>query len=263
LGEYNAPPNIANSMYHSVQFKYEKRFSQGLAVLANYTISKLISDTDESASDVDWAGGSSGVQDAWNLRLERSLSQFDIPQRAVISLDYQLPFGRGKAFANSVSKSVNALIGGWEIATVLTFTKGYPIVPGLDSPDLWDNASQRPNIAGNPCNVTGSVESRMNGTYFNADNWSQPDTDIFGTAGRTLPACRTPGIKNADMVLMKSVNFTERKQLQLRLEAFNVTNTPTFGRPDSNYGSNTFGVISGYASGRGPRELQVAAKFYF
>ena len=262
LGEYNAPPNIANSMYHSVQFKYEKRFSKGLAVLANYTISKLISDSDESGSDVSWQGGLAGVQDAWNLRLERSLSVFDVPQRGVISLDYQLPFGRGKAFGNGMNKLADAIAGGWEIATILTFSAGYPIVTGLDSPNLWDGAAQRPNIIGNPC-TSGSVESRMNGTYFNADAFSQPDEDVFGTAPRTLPACRTPGIKNADVVLMKNFRFTERRQLQLRLEGFNVTNTPTFGRPDSNFGSNTFGVISDYASGRGPRELQVAAKFYF
>jgi hypothetical protein len=231
-------------------------------VLANYTISKLISDSDESASDVDWQGGSSGVQDAWNLRLERSLSVFDVPQRGVISLDYQLPFGRGKTFGNGMSKLADAFAGGWEVATILTFSAGYPIITGLDSPNLWDGAAQRPNIVGNPC-TSGSVESRMNGTFFNADAFSQPDTEVFGTAPRTLPACRTPGIKNADVVQMKNFRFTERKQLQLRLEGFNVTNTPTFGRPDSNFGSHTFGVISGYASGRGPRELQVAAKFYF
>ncbi|HZS50248.1 MAG TPA: TonB-dependent receptor [Bryobacterales bacterium] len=262
LGEYNAPPNIANSMYHSMQLKYEKRFSKGLAVLASYTISKLISDSDESSSDVDWQGGSSGVQNAWNLRLERSLSQFDIPQRAVISLDYELPLGRGRRFGSSMNGVAEALVGGWEVATILTFSSGYPIVPGLDSPNLWDGASQRPNIIGNPC-TSGSVESRMNGSYFNLSAFSQPDEDVFGTAPRTLPACRTPGIRNADIVLMKNFRFKERQQLQLRLESFNVTNTPTFGRPDSNYGSNTFGVISGYASGRGPREMQVAAKFYF
>jgi hypothetical protein len=262
LGEYNAPPSIANSMYHSVQFKYEKRFSKGLAVLANYTISKMISDTDESASDVDWAGGLSYVQNPWNYRLERSLAVFDIPQRMMISIDYQLPFGRGRQFGAGMSKKLDALVGGWEISPILTFSRGYPIVDGLDSPDL-EVGQQRPNITGNPCTTSGSVESRMNGTYFNENNWNQPDTDVFGNGPRTLPACRTPGIKNADIVLMKNFRISEHKSVQLRLESFNVTNSPTFGRPDSNYGSSTFGVISGYASGRGPRQMQVAAKFYF
>jgi hypothetical protein len=74
---------------------------------------------------------------------------------------------------------------------------------------------------------------------------------------------RTPGIKNADMSLLKNFNFTESKRLQLRLEVFNVTNTPTFGTPNATFGASNFGVISGYAGGRGPRELQVAAKFYY
>jgi hypothetical protein len=51
--------------------------------------------------------------------------------------------------------------------------------------------------------------------------------------------------------------------LQFRLEAFNVTNTPTFGGPGATFGASNFGVISGYAGGRGPRELQVAVKFYY
>jgi Carboxypeptidase regulatory-like domain len=261
LGEYNAPPNTANSIYHSLQFKYEKRFSKGLAVLAHYTFSKLISDTDESASDVSWLGGLSGVQNPWNLRLERSVATFDIPHRAVFTFDYQLPFGRGRTFGKSMNRLADAFLGGWEVSAILTFSSGYPIVPGLDSSDLWDGAAQRPNLIANPC-TSGSVESRMNGTYFNENAFTQPDQDVWGNAPRTL-GCRTPGIRNGDVVLMKNFHFTESRYLQLRMESFNVTNTPTFGRPDSNYGSNTFGVIDSYAPGRGPREIQIAAKFYF
>ena len=59
------------------------------------------------------------------------------------------------------------------------------------------------------------------------------------------------------------MQFTESKRLQFRLEAYNLTNTPTFGAPNAQYGSSSFGVITGYAGGRGPRELQVAVKFYY
>jgi hypothetical protein len=98
--------------------------------------------------------------------------------------------------------------------------------------------------------------------YFNTAAFSRPDADTFGTAPRTLNY-RTPGIKNADLSLLKNFSFREAMRLQLRLEAFNVTNTTTFGTPNATFGSSSFGVISGYAGGRGPRELQVAAKFYF
>jgi hypothetical protein len=80
---------------------------------------------------------------------------------------------------------------------------------------------------------------------------------------RTLPNYRSPGIRNADMAVFKNVAFTESKYVQLRLEAFNVTNTATFATPHMTFGASNFGVIDNYANGRGPRELQVAVKFYY
>ena len=259
MGGYMAPLNIGNSIYHSLQIKYEKRFSHGVNVLAHYTAAKLISDSDVAASDVDWLGGGSGVQSWKNLRLERSLSTQDIPQRAVIFVDYELPIGKGKMIGRGMGKPANSLLGGWEVSLGLTLSSGFPIVPALDSATLWD-ATQRPNLIGNP-RASGSVLDRLN-SYFNVNAFSQPPPDVYGTAPRTL-SYRSPGIRNGDFTLMKNVSVAEGKSLQFRLEAFNVTNTPTFGVPNSSLGSSSFGVISGYASGRGARSVQVALKFYY
>jgi hypothetical protein len=252
-------PNIGNSIYHGVQFKYEKRFSHGISVVSNYTISKLIDDSSFSSGNVAFLGGTTSIQNYKNLRLERSVSSMDVPQRAVISFNYELPVGRGKAFGAGWGKPVNAVLGGWSVDGLMTFSKGYPIVPLLQGGVLWEG-TQRPNLIGDP-STEGPVESRIN-NYFNTAAFSRPAADTFGTAPRTLNY-RTPGIKNADMSLLKNFHFTESKYLQVRLEAFNVTNTVTFGTPNATYGSSTFGVISGYAGGRGSRELQLAAKFYY
>ncbi len=260
LGGYTAPPYIGNSIYHSVQFKYEKRFSEGLAMLAHYTISKLISDSDSPGTDIDWLGGFTGLQNWKNLRQERSLATFDIPQRLVLSFDYQLPIGRKRAFGKNMNRVADALVGGWELSSILTFSSGYPIVPQLDSPDLL-SGDQRPNLIGDP-RTSGPSSQRIQ-QYFNVDAFSQPDPDVYGSAPRTLPNYRTFGIRNGDFTLMKNFKFTERKYAQLRIESFNLTNTPTFGRPDEYYGSGTFGEITGYAPNRGPRELQLAIKFYY
>src|SRR6185503_5226392 len=114
VGGYRASRNIGNSIYHALQLKYEKRFSRGLTVIAHYTISKMISDSDLSGSDVSFIAGDSGVQDVFNLRNERSLSAFDVPQRAVVSFDYLLPVGRGRAFGTSMNRVLDGVIGGWE-----------------------------------------------------------------------------------------------------------------------------------------------------
>ncbi len=248
-----ATPNIANSLYHSVQFKYEKRFSRGMAVIAHYTISKMMSDSDVNNSEVNYVGGVSGLQNWTNLRLERSPSVSDVPQRAVISFTYELPFRRKGA--------IGRVLGGWELSSILTFSSGYPIIPGLDSGTLWEG-TQRPNYIGDPGTAGRSIDERLS-NFFNPSAFSRPAPDTYGTAARTLPNYRTFGIRNGDFTLMKNFAIAERKSVQLRLEAFNITNTPSFGRPNQSFGNNSFGTISGYASGRGPRELQVAVKFYY
>jgi hypothetical protein len=259
--------NIANSIYHAVQFQYEKRFSKGLAILAHYTISKLIDDSSFSDGNVGWLGGVTDVQNPFNLRLERALSAQDVPQRFVFTVSYQLPFGKGRPLGSGWSTPVDMIFGGWEVNTLMTFSSGFPLNSGsqfreapLQSPVLWEGV-QRPNLIGDP-RMPGSVKDRLN-QYFNVAAFSRPAPDTFGTMPRTLPNYRSPGIRNADAAIFKNIRLTESKYVQLRLEGVNITNTPTFATPHMSYGATNFGVIDTYASARGPRELQVAAKFYF
>ena len=255
-----ATPTIANSSYNAVQFKYEKRFSKGLGVIAHYTISKMISDSDVNNSEVNYVGGVTGIQDWQHLRLERSLSVSDVPQRAVFTFSYELPVGRGRMFGTKMNRLLDGALGGWEVSGILTFASGYPIIPALDSPTLWEG-TQRPNYIGDP-STSGSPSERID-AYFNPAAFSRPAPDTYGTAPRTLPNYRTFGIRNGDTTLMKNFAIREQKSVQLRMEAYNLTNTPSFGRPNSTFGNSTFGIISGYAPGRGPREMQVGVKFYY
>jgi len=257
VGGYLAPPNIGNSHYHSVQFKYEKRFSKGMSVVAHYTISKLISDGDTQSGDVSFLGSGGGVQDWKNLRNEKALSGFDVPQRLVASFDYLLPLGRQRAFGKHMNRVVDGIVGGWEMSGILTLSSAMPLVPTLSSPTLWEG-TQRPNLIGDP-SQPGSIEDRLN-KYFNTAAFSQPAADTFGNAPRTLSNYRGPGLENIDMTLMKNFTMGEQRRLQLRLEAYNATNTPHFGNPNIQVGGTSFGIIS---SASGARVVQVAAKFYF
>jgi hypothetical protein len=159
-----------------------------------------------------------------------------------------------------MNRLTDALVGGWVLSSIMTFSSGYPIVPNLDSAELL-SGDQRPNLIGDP-RTSGPSSQRIQ-QYFNPDAFSQPDPDVYGTAPRTLPNYRTYGIRNGDFTLMKNFKFTERKYAQFRLESFNLTNTPTFGRPDEYYGGDAFGQITGYAPNRGARELQLGIKFYY
>jgi len=258
MGGYLAPPNIGNSNYHSMQLKYERRFSKGVSVVGHYTWSKFISDCDTDGSDTSWLSRETGVQDFKHLNLERSVAVFDTPHRFITSFNVQLPLGRGKAIGNGMNKILDGVIGGWELAGVITLQKGYPLSPALDSTSL-PTGTQRPNISGNPCIEGGSIEDKMN-KFLDASVFSQPAPYTFGNAPRLLPNCRQPGTKNMDATLMKNFGMGEQRRLQLRLEAYNATNTPRWGSPNTSYGNSSFGQIS---SASNSRTVQVAAKFYF
>jgi hypothetical protein len=260
-------PAIGNSIYHGVQLQYEKRFSHGLAFLGHYTFSKLIDDSSVSAGNVGWLGGYTDLQNPFDLRQERSVSAMDVSHRLVLTASYQLPFGRGRAIGSGWGRPLDLLLGGWEVNTLMTFSSGFPLNSGsqfrevaLQNPVLWEGA-QRPNLIGDP-SMPGSVESKLN-NYVNAAAFSRPAPDTFGSMPRTIGTYRSPALKNADAAIFKNIPITERQYVQLRLEGFTVTNSPTFATPHLSYGASNFGVIDAYAGGRGPRELQVAAKFYF
>jgi len=107
--------------------------------------------------------------------------------------------------------------------------------------------------------VGGSVFSRLN-HYFNVNAFSAPDDFTFGSAPRYLSTYRGPALVNEDATLMKNFVIKERKSVQVRLEAYSVSNSPQWGLPNTSYGSTTFGQIT---SAGGNRTLQVAGKFYF
>ena len=125
-----AEPDNRDSSYNSMQLKIQQRFGGGAQVLVSYSIAKLISNTN---SEINWLEAASpgwGDANAYNLRGERSLDGFDVPQRLVIGSILDLPFGHGKKYANSVNGVTDKLIGGWGVNTIITFQSGYPIIVG-------------------------------------------------------------------------------------------------------------------------------------
>jgi hypothetical protein len=115
---------IGNSNYHSLQMKLQKRFQMGAGVLVSYTASKLITDTESQTS---WLEPTATVQNPYNMRLERSLSSSDVPQRIVISGNLDLPFGRGKRLLGGASGIGGKLLSGWAVNGIFTGQRGVPL----------------------------------------------------------------------------------------------------------------------------------------
>ncbi len=256
-GLFLSTPTIGNSIYHAMQVKLEKRLSHGLSAIMHYTWSKLIDDA--SNSGYDFFGGDSAVQNIWNLRHERSLSVTDLAHRAVVAFVYELPFGRGRAIGSGWGRALDALFGGWKTSGVVTLQSGFPIVIGLSGGNLLEGA-QRPNLVGDP-SMPGSVRDRLD-RYFNTAAFSRPAPDTFGSAPRTLNY-RNPGVTNADLTLGKIFRIREGHSAEVRLEAFNAFNGVAFGKPASAFGATNFGLITAYAGGFGPRQLQLGVRYQF
>ncbi len=272
-GLQNDTPPWANSIYNAAQLKIEKRFSQGLQFLFTYTFQKSIDDSSLAGSQV-YINGIAGstlaqVQDPNALYLERSVSQFNIPQILQFSWVYQLPFGKGRTFGSSWNGFVNTILGGWQLNGMYRWDDGLPLILTLTGgTPLPTYGNQRPNLP-YQLQLSGTVSPNVN--YFsNAPLTAAqlaawiPAPYMDGTAPRTLPNLRAPGTNNVTASLFKDfpLPFREGARLEFRAEAFNVFNSVQFGAPYlSVNGGTPFGTINTQANS--PRELQLALKLYF
>src|SRR5262249_28337009 len=126
-GVSGSDPNSADSFYHGLQIKWEKRFSKGLSMIAHYTWSKMIDTISVTDGNLTWLGGSTSMQNPLAFRLERALSQHDVPDRFVATGDWQIPFGHGRRFGTNANRLLDGLIGGWEVSGFLTLQSGFPL----------------------------------------------------------------------------------------------------------------------------------------
>jgi hypothetical protein len=252
-------PARGDSNYHALQMKWEKRFSRGFTMLTHYTWSKMIDNVSHSSGNVSWLGGSTALQNIWDLRGERSLSSHDIAHRVVMTGSWELPFGHRRAVGNNWNRVLNWIAGGWDVSGMLLMQSGMPVQVTQSGGAIWDG-TQRPNLIGDP-STSGRVQDRLNG-YFNRAAFSQPAADVPGSAPRNLNY-RGPGIKTLDAALLKSIYVREGHRVELRLEANNATNTPMFGDPAGAFGAANFGQIGGLRNGVGPRNMQFGLKYYF
>ena len=259
VGSFRKPR--ADSIYHGVIARLDKRFSNGLTFLLSFTGGKTM---DNSAAAVSYLGPISGTRaDQYNDHLEWSVSPQDISKSFVGSFVYQLPFGKGKPFVNSAPRIANAFIAGWEVNGIVTFQTGTPIVLGgvTNQTNLF-TAAQRPDNTGH----SAVMSNQSINEWFNTSVFYQPPTFTIGNTARTLPDVRNPGIATADLSLFKNNYFgsENRYNMQLRIEAFNALNHPNWNTVNNSLQSgSTFGTITSTNPNVPDRVVQLAAKFNF
>jgi len=247
---------MGNSIYHSLQVKLDKRFTNGSLFRVFYTRSKLINNGAETS-------GSNSVpvnpQNPVNTKGERSVSTDDVPNTFVFSYTYRLPFGK-----NRDSGLVKYLIAGWAINGLLRYESGRPlgVTMNNDLSGLLFNYGKRPNVVtGASATVDEGSFDPGRGSYLNKAAWTDPGPLRFGNAPRQDAHIR--GFRNAveDVSLFKETMFGERFKWRLEIQGGNITNRVVFADPNLNWSSGQFGQVSLQANQ--PRSIQLGTRLEF
>jgi hypothetical protein len=285
--------NHGNSIYHSFQVKAEKRYSKGLYMLVAYTNSKLISDASDNTQQL---GGSwnatQGVISPYEQRRARSISSDDVPQILSAAFVYDLPLGKGKAYANQ-GGAVDKLVGGWQVSPIIHLQSGTPmwfrsstcqvvpqfrqnclvgLVPGAN-PFLQDINNYDPSKG--PLLNSAAFES-LNAFCVQGSAPGCNGSYGFTGDGPRISNLRGPHGKNVDISFTKNTRIGERGNFQLRFAFFNAFNQHFFYPAASvnNQGSSfafVNDIAAGGASGFGtwnggvssPRTIQIGARLEF
>jgi len=212
-----------NSWYHGLQLNVNKRFSRGFQIQAAYTYSHSIDDSSDPLVPAEKTGRSF-PRNSFALWEERGNSGFDIRQRLVINYAWELPFGKGKEYANT--GFLGKVLEGWQLSGITTFQSGHPY-------DLFGNRdaehtglSSRLDLIGNPSPPSGHPKDQ---TGVNIDAFSRPP---YGRAGNVAKnRYYGPGYNNWDVVMSKNTGITEKVKLEFRAEAYNIFNRTQFDQP--------------------------------
>src|SRR5579864_4047022 len=260
-GVSTEPQMIANSVYHGLQLTAEKKYSNGLQLLATFVLSKSIDDASQADTNVSWTGSFDSLQDPNKPFLERSLSTFDIPYVLQFSYSYDLPVGHGRAFLGNMPRWADLIVGGWKTNGIWRISDGRPLSFFLSDggQPLPTYNAQRPNIVGTPKRNHGS--DWVDNYFVDPNVFQVPAPFTLGDAPRALGGVRSPSHFTTDLSLGKQFRIREEMNFEFRLEARNAFNHPVFGTPDTSLGDDTFGKVQ--STSVGPREVQLGFKFNF
>ena len=256
FGFIQYPDNETNANYNALQFRVEKRLSQGVTVLSAFTYSKSI---DNSSGVRPGAGDILQMNNPYNIGSgERGLSAYNAKFRSVTSGLYQLPFGRGARFLANSNNFVNVLVANWQFGGILTLQSGMPFT-ALDGKDVLNTGgtgiAQRPDATG----ISPQLDHPTVTNWFNKAAFVYNAPYIYGNDGRNNII--GPHVVETDLSLSKAIRTSEHVGAELRWEVFNAANHPIFGVPNATLSSAAYGQISSTVIDS--RQMQVALRLTF
>jgi len=252
-----------SSSYHALYFNWTHRMGYGLTLQGSFAWAKSIDSTgnDPTASNVGaFAAGS--IQYPTNLKLDRSVSAFDIPAKFTVGYSYQLPLGHNRLLSTHV-KVLDALIGHWSHSGTVNVQSGQPFEPVLGGSGYWVSSGGgtglnpaelqlRPNVVpGVPCISTSWRQNPFGVPYINWAAFSMPGSlgaPALGDAPRSMTNCRSPRVVNFNGSLRRRIPLgkDEKRSLDIGVEVQNIFNHPVFFMPGNSDNSayNAFNTAS-------------------
>jgi hypothetical protein len=231
--------NDGNSIYHSLQTKVERRWKGGFLLQVAYTFSKLIDDVDAPQR-----ANAAPVQNVYDLRSERGVGGYDIPQRLVANFVYQVPVGRGGRYLTQ-TPVLRHVIGGWQVSGISEFQVGLPLQITQPNNTGGFTGSQRPTEVGDPALDRGDRTLKR---YFNTDAFKA--TPQFGLGNAPRFPLHGPGINNTDLSITRNFKIRERLTVQFIGQLFNAFNHPQYSNVSNSITASNYGAVTGAQSSR-------------
>ncbi len=222
----------ATSSYHALQLKGEKRFSRGYSLLTHYT----------------WSRAYNYTNTYYNIDPDLAYGPNDNHRRHVVGLNgvWELPFGARRTYLGNAGRALNAVVGGWQLATVYTWQSGLPFTPSYrDCNADRDTGWCRPDVVGDWKPERQTAEAWFVTTPLAADGrvtpltangqtlgpWRRPVRGTFGNVPRNQLI--GPRFSQLDLSVFKNFMVTEGVRAQFRAEAFNLANVVNLANPNT------------------------------
>ncbi len=257
---YSALPNVTAigirdsrgySNYNALQASLERRYTNGLALSANYTWEHGINDV--ISYSLNQFGEGYNAVPTQTSTLERGTSDLNVTNRIVGEANYAIPGSK------SENRWERTLLNGWQANTIIVWETGLPFTIVNSSPRTNTGVGangDRPNQVGNPHLANAGINE-----WFNVAAFAPQSLGTIGNVRRD--SLYGPHFRHVDLSLFRNFSLRQLGILQLRVETFNMTNTPNFATPVQQLGTPSFGSISNTRIGSTPREIQFAVKLEF
>jgi len=255
----------ANSSFHSLQTKLNRRFTNGLNFLVTYTWGKTLTNAGSLLNGGAVGGFRAPDLPGFGIQQDMGLASFHIEHAFNFSGTFELPWGEGRQYLSGASGLKQAVLGGWTINWITTLNSGQPQTVNCTrrtTADFGCFALVDPNEEIS----LGRVEQYLNpDAFFNPPVATEIGQSDFSPLGGGKTQVLGPSFSKLDFSVFKSFPVGEDKRFEFRAEFFNLTNTPAFAMPSNlNFTDRTnFGQITSTRNPRDERQIQFALKFYW